>query len=265
MKLAIWSVLSLLVGIALGLGYAWGLNPAAYKDTSPASLSPENQAAYVRLVAGALAADRDVERARARLAALGEAGSAARVAALAQQAAASGESTQTVRALAGLASALGAGPVTPTPPATPTVTPTETETPVPTETPRPTVTPYLLPTHAPTLTPPGAFEISGKLLICDPSFKQPLIQVLTLGASGTPVGGVEMLVTWAGGSDHFFTGLKPELGYGYGDFTMQPDVDYTLAVASNPSLMVAGLRAETCTSVQGQTFLGTWQVVFSQP
>ena len=128
MKLLIWAVLSLLVGLGLGLAYAWGINPVAYKDTSPASLSAEYKAAYVRLVAGALAVDGNVERARARLADLGEANSAARIAALAQQAAASGESVQTVRALAALASALGAGPMTPTPLASPTVTPTVTQT-----------------------------------------------------------------------------------------------------------------------------------------
>jgi hypothetical protein len=264
MKLAIWSVLSLLVGLGLGLAYAWGINPAAYKDTSPASLSAESKGAYVRMVAGALAVDGNVERAKARLAKLGEPDSAARIAALAQQAAAAGESAQTVRALARLASALGAGPMTPTPLASPTVTPTVTQTPTPTSTPRPTVTPYLLPTHPPTLTPPGAFGFSGKRLICDANFKQPLIQVLTLGADGEPVAGVEVLVTWTGGSDHFFTGLKPELGLGYGDFAMNPEVDYTVALASNPSMAVAGITIETCTSTDGQTFPGTWQVVFSQ-
>ncbi len=264
MKLVIWSVLSLLVGLGLGLGYAWGINPAAYKDTSPASLSAEHKAAYVRMVAGALAVDGNVERAKARLAMLGESNSGARIAALAQQAAASGENAQTVRALAGLASALGAGPMTPTPAASPTTTPTVTQTLTPTLTPRPSVTPYLLPTHAPTLTPAGAFGFSGKRLICDANIKQPLIQVLTLGASGEPVAGVEVLVTWTGGSDHFFTGLKPELGLGYGDFAMKPEVDYTVALASNPSMAVAGLTVETCPGSDGQTFPGTWQVVFSQ-
>jgi hypothetical protein len=264
MKLLIWAVLSLLVGLGLGLAYAWGINPAAYKDTSPASLSPEYKAAYVRLVAGAMAADGNVDRARARLADLGGSNSAARIAALAQQAAASGESVQTVRALAALASALGARPMTPTPLASPTVTPTVTQLSTPTNTPRPTVTPYLLPTRPPTLTPPGAFGFSGKRLICDASFKQPLIQVLTLGASGEPVPGVEVLVTWSGGSDHFFTGLKPELGLGYGDFAMTPDVDYTVALASNPSMAVAGLTVGACPASGGQTFPGTWQVVFSQ-
>ena len=168
-------------------------------------------------------------------------------------------------ALAGLAAALGAGPVTPTPQATPTVTPTPTLTPTPTNTPRPTVTPYLLPTHPPTPTVPGAFGFSGKRLLCDPNSKQPLIQVLTLGATGVPVPGVEVRVTWADGSDRFFTGLKPELGVGYGDFVMKPLVDYAVALAATPDSVVAGLTAETCTDVDGQTFPGSWQIVFSQP
>jgi hypothetical protein len=127
------------------------------------------------------------------------------------------------------------------------------------------VTPYLLPTRPPTPTPPGSFGFSGKRLVCDISLKQPLIQVLTLGAAGEPVPGVEVLVAWSGGSDHFFTGLKPELGLGYGDFVMRPDVAYTVALASSPASAVAGLTIETCTSNEGQTYPGTWQLVFSQP
>jgi hypothetical protein len=72
-------------------------------------------------------------------------------------------------------------------------------------------------------------------------------------------------VKWTGGTDHFFTGLKPELGPGYGDLAMQPDVDYTVYLASNPSVAVAGLSTETCTGTEGQTFPGSWQLVFSQP
>ena len=44
----------------------------------------------------------------------------------------------------------------------------------------------------------------------------------------------------------------------------KPDVDYTVALASNPSSAVAGLTVETCTGNDGQTFPGTWQLVFSQ-
>ena len=35
-----------------------------------------------------------------------------------------------------------------------------------------------------------------------------------------PYPSVELVVTWDEGEDHFFTGLQPELGLGYGDFLM---------------------------------------------
>jgi hypothetical protein len=76
---------------------------------------------------------------------------------------------------------------------------------------------------------------------------------------------VQVMVKWEGGTGHFFTGLKPELGQGYGDFVMQPDVAYTVYLASNASQAVAGLAVETCTGGEGQTFPSSWQVVFSQP
>jgi hypothetical protein len=259
------AVVGLAVGLGLGLLYAWGISPVAYKDTTPASLGAANKAAYLRLVAQAYVVEGNLDRARSRLAALGEPSPAPQIAALAQQAAAAGENAQTVRALAALASALGAGPQTPTAAPTPTARPTATRAPTPTSTPRPTVTPYLLPTHAPTLTPPGVFMFSGKRLICDANLKQPLIQVLTVGTGGEPVPGVEVIVKWADGNDHFFTGLKPELGPGYGDFVMQPNVDYTVYLASNPAAAVAGLTTEMCTGTEGQTYSGSWQLLFSQP
>ena len=114
MKKLILAVVGLLAGIGLGLLYAWGINPVAYKDTSPASLRPEHKADYLRMVAQAYVVEGNVDRARARLAALNETSPAPHIAALAQQAAAAGENAQTVRALAALASALGAGPQTPT-------------------------------------------------------------------------------------------------------------------------------------------------------
>jgi hypothetical protein len=100
--------------------------------------------------------------------------------------------------------------------------------------------------------------------VCDPKLKQPLIQVLTLGADGTPVAGVEVLVEWAEGFDHFFTGLKPELGSGYGDFAMAEGVDYTVRLAADPAQTVSSLRVETCTDVGGKQLLGSWLLVFRQ-
>ncbi len=52
-----------------------------------------------------------------------------------------------------------------------------------------------------------------------------------LDAAEQPVPSVELVVTWDGGEDHFFTGLKPELGLGYADFVMTPEVVYSIRLA----------------------------------
>ncbi|MBI1865988.1 MAG: HD-GYP domain-containing protein, partial [Nitrospirae bacterium] len=54
---------------------------------------------------------------------------------------------------------------------------------------------------------------------------------------------IEIVVVWDAGEDHFFTGLKPELGQGYADFTMTEGVSYTLRLAE-PFTMSEPLRIE---------------------
>ncbi len=82
-------------------------------------------------------------------------------------------------------------------------------------------------------------------------------------AAGQPVPGVEILVTWSGGEDHFFTGLKPEHGPGYGDYVMTPDVTYTVHAADGGQ-PVPGLKATACTGSSSQ-LLGSWSLTFVQP
>ena len=36
-----------------------------------------------------------------------------------------------------------------------------------------------------------------------------------------PIEGQEIIVSWSGGEESFFTGLKPEISDGYADFQMQ--------------------------------------------
>jgi hypothetical protein len=136
---------------------------------------------------------------------------------------------------------------------------------VPTITVIPSITPRLLPTRTPTALPPGAFDFAGRQLVCDPALGQPLIQVLTENAAGQPVPGVEVVITWSGGFDHFFTGLKPDLGLGYGDFTMTPGIDYALHLAESPAVSIEGLTVENCSTPTGDTYPGSWLLVFRQP
>ncbi len=81
--------------------------------------------------------------------------------------------------------------------------------------------------------------------------------MITQDALLNPLPGIEVLVTWDGGSDHFFTGFKPDMGSGYGDFTMSPDRSYTIGLAEG-SPEISGLRIEPCDSGLD----GGWQLTF---
>jgi hypothetical protein len=73
-----------------------------------------------------------------------------------------------------------------------------------------------------------------------------------------------VVVEGAGGFEHFFTGLKSELGSGYGDFEMTPGGEYTVRLTESPGLTV-NLAVPACTDEAGNQFSGSWQVVFKQP
>ena len=55
----------------------------------------------------------------------------------------------------------------------------------------------------------------------------------------------------------FFTGFKPPLGEGAGDFAMSPDTSYTVVLAEG-SPEVSGLRIETCADGSASG----WQLTF---
>ncbi len=254
----------LLFGIVLGLGlgvyYAWVVNPVEYLETAPAALRDEYKADYYNLIALAYASTGDIERAQSRLAQIPDTNPAGTLSQLAQTRLAAGRPENEVRALAMLAAALGERPApfesTPSPqsdtsptPATPTRTATITRPPR---------------TNTPTATPGAPFEVVEKELICDPDLAAPLIQIEVIDAAGDPVAGIEALIVWDEGEDHFFTGLKPELGIGYADFTMQVGVSYTLQLIDS-DFPVTGLSAEACDGEDGETFPGSWLLTLQQP
>jgi hypothetical protein len=91
----------------------------------------------------------------------------------------------------------------------------------------------------------------------------PLIQVEVSDAAEGGVAGVEIVVVWDAGQDHFFTGLKPELGQGYADFTMTEGVSYTLRLADSGQL-VTDLSTHPCEQPDGIPYLGSWLIQFHQ-
>ena len=272
----LWAALALGLGLGVGLLYAWLISPVQYVDTAPDSMRPDVQNEYVTWAGRAYAVDGDLGRARYRLALLRLADPAAAVSALAVQARERGGPD--AAALASLAEALNGGtPVagaasgTPPPGATGAASATAPPTAAPSHTPRPTdtlvptITPQLLPTRTPTPLPLGAFEFVSQQVVCDPALGQALIQVVTEGGDGQQVPGVEVVVTWDAGFDHFFTGLKPDVGKGYGDFTMAEGIEYSVHLAESPSATVDRLLAQTCTDPGRPSYLGSWRLLYRQP
>jgi len=279
------------LGVALGLIYSWVISPVEYVDAPPYALRADFKDEYRALVAAAYLYSNDLLRAEDRLAQLKDDETAQTVAMQAQRALAEGHPEGEVRALGILAMALGDGVVpvassvvstqtminTPTasaststpiiqqPPATPDIsqqaTPTQTST-----KPAPQSTNTLEPTSTATSTPAqeAASLLQETKLLCNLDQTQPMIQVEIQDATGEPVPSIELIVTWDGGEDHFFTGLKPELSLGYADFLMTPGVVYSLRLEDGGPT-VNDLTAAECLSEDGSRFWGSWMLTFIQP
>lgn len=285
---SMYLITGIVLGVAFGLVYSWIISPVEYVNAAPDSLREDFKGQYIALVAAAYLSNGDLERAKARLNELGNAEFAQLVAIEAQRALAEGRPNSETSALGLLAAALGQGPtLVSTPIATtafPTVELTNTQSPTPvisesTDTPtlptestiQPTnvestaePTNTLLPTRTSSPTPGDPFELLDMSLVCDPTRNDALIQVETQDASGEPVPGVEFIVIWDGGEDHFFTGLMPEFGLGYADFSMTPGVTYVLRIAEGGD-PIPDLIAAECEGTAGERYWGSWRLIFRQP
>jgi hypothetical protein len=131
-------------------------------------------------------------------------------------------------------------------------------------TPQRSITPGPSPTTTTTPTPGAPFVLQETRLVCNTAQPKPLIQVEVLDAAGQPVPSIELVVTWDGGEDHFFTGLQPELGLGYGDFLMQPGVVYSIHLTDGGQPL-DDLTAAQCVSEDESRYWGSWYLIFIQP
>jgi hypothetical protein len=265
----------LLAGLVVALYYAWIVSPVVYVDAGPARLSDGFKAEYIFLVSQSYALDEDWPRALARLEALGDAHLSETVAVQLEGYLRRGAPAETVRNLAIVAEKLGVrrpsvaifaptpaalttATLTPDTAVVPTLLPTPTLTRLPTETPAPTVTP--LPTLTLTPTPPPVYRLLSQQRVCQRDAPAPRIEVYTVDQLLEPLPGAAVLVSWDNGADRFYTGFKPDVDPGYGDFTMLPDISYSVTLLEG-SPTISGLRSETCPQNQGG-WAGGWRLTF---
>ena len=69
---------------------------------------------------------------------------------------------------------------------------------------------------------------------------------------------------WSGGEEHFFTGLKPELGHGYADYRMTAGTEYALSLSAGGT-RITGLSAPPCLDASGNPYPGGLHLEFKQP
>ncbi|GAB4502070.1 MAG: hypothetical protein Fur0035_16160 [Anaerolineales bacterium] len=285
-----WYLLTgLILGLGLGLLYAWWISPATLQDNaSPASLRADFQDEYRLLTASAYAANGNLARARARLSLLGG-DPLTGLAEQTQRLMAASAPAESVRLLAALAQGLQvppseAAPLSggeaatplPLPSARPTATLDETafappvtqaaSRAVPASPTLPAVflaspTPRL--ERAPSATPGAPFALLEQASFCAQE-RPGLLEIILRNAAGDPAAGIPVTITWPGGEETFFTGLKPDLGgNGYADFVMTPGVEYVLQLSENLT-RITGLQAPDCSSAGG-AYPGGIHLEFQQP
>lgn len=274
-------IIALILGFGLGLAYAWVLSPVKYVDAEPIALRDNFKDHFRSAIAAAFASNGDLERARARLSLLGDPNPAQALTAQAQRMLAAGEALETIQQVAMLASALQGGVAANPPTEMPTNSPEPTEqivapeTSTPeasqptieievTSTPIPVLTPTLRPTHTPTPTLGAPYQLVGQDTVCDPELAEGLLQIVVINATRRQIPGAEIILTWSSGEEHIFTGLKPELGHGYADYLMTPDVTYSIRMADGGT-PASGISASTCTATDDSTYLGGIRITFQQP
>ncbi|MEM7333390.1 MAG: hypothetical protein AAF490_14970 [Chloroflexota bacterium] len=267
-SLAGWLFVGLIIGLIGGLTYSWLISPVVFVDASPAQFSPEFKTVYIEQIGLSYIATGDWETAETRLLTLEDEALSSTVGTVLDEAIRSQKPDRTIRGLAALAQQLGVedqsvaifAPTPATAVPTPTSTP-ETESAAVSPTVTPTATNTAIPTVAPSVTIPATsttqpnYRLLNQQQICGD--EAPQIAVITLDALLDQEPGVEVIISWTNGQDRFFTGFKPENGLGYGDFTMSPDISYTVFLAEG-SPEISGIRIETCADGS----LAGWELTF---
>lgn len=285
-----WSLLlALAAGLGLGLVYAWLIAPRPISDAPPGALRADFRDQYRALAAAAYAATGNLPRAQARLAVLGDADPIEALNAQAQRMRASAQTLERADLVAGLAAALqreasGGSAATPTielvsagytftpsPPPSEDLSGPAGEVPLTLETGTAAIETQTLavdvtprPTQTATSTPGEPFALTARETTCDPNLPPGLLQIIVVNRNRRQLAGVEIVITWDGGREQFFTGLKPELGMGYADYILTPGTTYTVQLGRGSDI-AGGLTTPTCQRQDGTAFTGGIKLTFQQP
>lgn len=245
-------LVGLILGLTLGLLYAWLIDPVIVRNTAPADLHPDDKQVYIVVAAQEYAANGNLERFVNRLRALEPNRNPFEVAAnTACQLIQRGQVDEltdiaVIRSLRAIYEPQGFQAAcdltafnTPVPLAvvipTATITPSPTITPAASKTATQVIEPAPLNTAIPSMTPissAGGFQVGFIETFCDVALSG-VIEVYARDEFGVGLAGVAIEVRDQDRQAQiFYTGLKPERGDGYADFSMSEGGRYRVGVRS---------------------------------
>lgn len=234
------AIISLALGIGIGLFIAWRAWPVELINADPSDLRAQHKEDYVRMISLVYVADGDLDAARARLNQLGSASSSSFFGDLISSEAGGGGDQITFDALVRLAQALGFNSIP-------------------------------LVDAANTVTIPMASRLRFRLtertmLTCIEEPDEAYLQVSVRDQRGRDLPNVAVGIHWATGDDILYTGLKPERGTGYADF-QAASTTYSVTIQNAQSdiaeNLIVGDAPANCKNDRGTTPRG-WKLVFQQ-
>ncbi len=270
-------ITGLILGLILGLVYSWVISPVSQVDTHPNLLRTDYKDIYRSLISRAYQANNNLPRAEARLDLIGDDEPALALAAQAQRFLAEGGDHEMAVILANLSAALQSSEAaenTPVPPTGTAAASDSDENPTAAEEDTEenggnnldstsTMEPVSSQTPPPTESPPFILQDSSP--ICDPTLSESLIQVIATNSAGDGIPGVAIQISL--GSDPkevFYTGLKPELGLGYADFSAEPGLSYQVEIPDS-GLIVSDIEVPTCQNESEESYWGSWEIYITHP
>lgn len=273
-----WYLLTgLILGLILGLVYSWVISPVSQVDTHPNLLRTDYKDIYRSLISRAYRANNNLPRAEARLDLIGDDEPALALAAQAQRFLAEDGDHEMAVILANLSAALQSSAMAENTPVPPTGTAAASDSDEnPTASSKDTeenggnnldststLEPVSSRTPPPTESPPFILQDSSP--ICDPTLSESLIQVIATNSAGDGIPGVAIQISL--GSDPkevFYTGLKPELGLGYADFSAEPGLSYQVEIPDS-GLIVSDIEVPTCQNESEESYWGSWEIYITHP
>jgi hypothetical protein len=280
-------ILGLVLGLAAGLVYTWGISPPEYYDTYPPLLDKTYRNDWIQMTVLAYSAEGNWNRTQLRLQGLTEAEIRPIAATTLEQAVAAGRPIIALQRLAELAAFYGVDtpavhiytgnvvavptPVTavasPAPlPFPPTATPNP---PTATPSPRPTLT-AISPISTPQ--PITTLRIISQTFTCEahPHITVSLMLSHTITVRRReqvemlPLPGREIWLLWEDGADRAITGFKPEIGLEFADFAVEPGHVYKLYIDIPQGVPISTIQVEPCTMDEGEGWVSRLLMLLEQ-